>query len=147
MSDAFSCPALEHAQRRSRRMIGALILSGTLLASSCTFTVVRIGTVETLYFGTAKAGGAVAVTDAEWQHFVDTEISPRFPNGFTTWDAAGQWRTKDGSIERERTHIVQIVGYDDARAGDIRAIVDDYKKLFAQESVLCVRTRAGIAFQ
>jgi hypothetical protein len=125
----------------------SLALASYMLLASCSFTVQRIGTVETLYFGTAKAGGAVAVTDAEWQRFVDTEIAPRFPDGFTTWEAAGQWRTKDGAIERERTHIVQIIGEEGRREADIRAIIAAYKKLFAQESVLRVRSRAGIVFQ
>lgn len=84
-----------------------------------------------------KADGS-AVTDAQWQRFVADVIAPRV-EGFTTWDADGLYRG-----QHERTHIVQIVH------GDERAIIDiiaAYKKQFAQESVLWLRGRAGVAFQ
>jgi hypothetical protein len=102
--------------------------------------------MDLLYFGTGKADGTV-VSDVEWQRFVDTEITPRFPDGFTVWDASGQWRTKSGSIEKERTHVLQIVHFDDGHESDFLAIISAYKRLFDQEAVLRVRTRSAIAFQ
>ena len=43
-----------------------------------------------LYFG-PDIGGAAAVSEEDWQRFVEAEIAPRFPNGFTVEDASGQW--------------------------------------------------------
>jgi hypothetical protein len=124
-----------------------LLLVLTLLLSSCAFDVYRVEVCDMLYFGTAKADGS-AVSDAEWQRFLADEITKRFPDGLTTWEANGQWRTKSGEVEHERTHIVQIIHADGGRAeGSIHAIIDAYKKGFAQESVLRVRTHAGVAFQ
>jgi hypothetical protein len=61
----------------------------------------------------------------------------------TTWDASGQWRDQHNVIERERTHIVQIVhrrrGVED---GKVAEIIREYKRRFQQEAVLWVRTDA-----
>ncbi len=119
------------------------VLAALLLASACVhFDVYRVEVVDTLYFGTAKADGS-AVSDAEWQRFVADVVAPRL-EGFTTWDADGLYRTKAGVVEHERTHIIQIV-HGDGRA--IAEIIGAYKKQFAQESVLRLRSRAGVAFQ
>ena len=117
-----------------------------LLVSACVhFDVYRVDVVDTLYFGTAKADGSI-VSDAEWTRFVDDVIAPRL-EGFTTWDALGLYRTTAGVVERERTHIVQIVHADGKHERDIADIIAAYKKAFAQESVLRLRGRAGVAFQ
>src|SRR5688500_17329335 len=44
----------------------------------------------TLYFGLARPSGVVS--DANWQSFLRDEITPRFPDGLTVWEADGQWR-------------------------------------------------------
>jgi len=111
-----------------------------LFVSACTFY--RVEVVDTLYFGTMKADGSV-VTDAQWQRFVVDVIAPRL-EGFTTWDAEGLYRTNGGAVQHERTHIVQIVHADERAVAEIIAA---YKKQFAQESVLRLRGRAGVAFQ
>lgn len=43
----------------------------------------RIGVTETLYFGTAKTGGAV--TRDEWNRFFHGTVTPLFPDGLTSW--------------------------------------------------------------
>src|SRR5215217_2603649 len=55
----------------------------------------------TLYFGGARPKGSVS--ELEWQLFVRDEITSRFPNGMTVWDAEGQWRGSDGKVAHERT--------------------------------------------
>jgi Protein of unknown function (DUF3574). len=124
-----------------RRAASALLV---LLTLSCAGldAVYEQQEQDTLYFGTQKPDGSPPVTEAQWQQFLGAEITPRFPSGFTTWDAYGQWRDSHGAIERERTHIVQIVhaalnGQDDER---IAAIIALYKKKFAQEAVFRVRS-------
>ena len=114
-----------------------------LLVSAC--VVYRVETVDTLYFGTMKADGSV-VSDAQWQQFVTDVIAPRL-EGFTTWDADGLYRTQARTVQRERTHIVQIVHADGRHERDIAEIIAAYKSAFAQESVLRLRGRAGVAFQ
>ena len=127
---------------RARSSVAAALL----LVSACVhFDVYRVDVVDTLYFGTAKADGSV-VSDAEWTRFVDDVIAPHL-EGFTTWEALGLYRTNAGVVERERTHVVQIVHADGKHERDIAGIIAAYKKAFAQESVLRLRGRAGVAFQ
>jgi Protein of unknown function (DUF3574) len=61
----------------------------------------------TLYFGLSHPSGVVS--DASWQSFLRDEITPRFPNGLTVWEADGQWRGADGALVRERTKVVSLV--------------------------------------
>lgn len=49
----------------------------------------------TLYFGLARPKGSV--TELEWQIFLRDEVTRRFPDGLTVWEAEGQWRTPAGS--------------------------------------------------
>ncbi|MGA8806807.1 MAG: DUF3574 domain-containing protein [Thermoanaerobaculia bacterium] len=110
-----------------------------LLTLSCAnLAVYEKQELDTLYFGTQKPEGGV-VSDAEWQQFLADEITSRFPSGLTTWEASGQWRDQHNVIERERTHIVQIV-HASGDEGKIVAIISLYKKRFAQEAVFRVRS-------
>ena len=45
---------------------------------------------ELIYFGTGTPDGVV--TDAQWTEFLREVVTPRFPQGLTTWPASGQWR-------------------------------------------------------
>lgn len=91
-----------------------------------------------LYFGSARAATA-AVSDAQWQAFVDERVTRRFPEGFTVLPAEGQFRAVDGQIRRERAHVLVLVHPRDALSE--RGIEDlrrEYRQLFEQTSVLRV---------
>ena len=60
----------------------------------------------TLYFGGARPKGSVS--ELEWQIFLRDEVTPRFPNGMTVWDAQGQWRGPQGEIAHERTKVLLL---------------------------------------
>jgi hypothetical protein len=113
-----------------------------LLTLSCAnLAIYQQQEMDTLYFGTQKPDGSAPVTDAEWQQFLADEITTRFPSGLTTWEASGQWRDEHNVIERERTHIVQLVHSASGEVeGKIVAIIAAYKKRFAQEAVFRVRS-------
>ena len=99
---------------------------------------------ETLYFGTARAHGVV--TAGEWEDFLRTAVTPRFPRGFTAWPASGQWQGADGAIVREGSYVLSIAhAGDDASDRSVRAIAADYKARFAQESVLRARSIACVS--
>jgi hypothetical protein len=115
-----------------------------IVAASCAnLQLVVIRDCDTLYFGTQKPEGGV-VSEADWQQFLAEVVTPRFPGGFTTWEANGQWRDKSGVIEHERTHVLQIV---DPGEGKLREIVAAYKRQFRQESVMRLHSRAGVTFE
>lgn len=89
----------------------------------------------TLYFGGARPKGSVS--ELEWQLFMRDEVTSRFPNGTTVWDAEGQWRGSEGKISHERTKVLLLVHPDTEQARQaIRAVIDRYRKAFQQESVL-----------
>src|SRR5579884_2392764 len=89
----------------------------------------------TLYFGLSHKMGSI--TEAQWQSFLGQEVTPRFPDGLTVWEADGQWREANGNIGRERAKVLLLV-HEDTRAvrSALGAIVESYKRRFQQESVL-----------
>ncbi|MEU9690170.1 DUF3574 domain-containing protein [Amycolatopsis japonica] len=100
-----------------------------------------------LYFGTTKPGGG-ELTDAEFTAFTDKAVTPRFPDGFTELTGRGQWRGSDGVISRERSKVIVVVyPFTDRDANrEIEDIRTDYKKAFAQESVLRTDSVEKVSF-
>ncbi len=97
----------------------------------------------TLYFGMSRPTGAVS--ELEWQLFLRDEVTPRFPDGLTVWDAQGQWKGK-GGIEQERSKVLLLVHPDAAAArASVLALIDKYRKKFDQESVLWETARVCVA--
>lgn len=100
-----------------------------------------------LYFGQGlKAGGGV--DDASWRRFLDEVVTPRFPDGLSVMEVAGQWRRQqDGAIVRERGKRLTIIVPDAAKAAPaLAAIKVDYIGRFQQESVLQVEQPVCAAF-
>jgi hypothetical protein len=123
----------------------ALLLSGcaTLPAPRCAADE-KPSINELIYFGTQTPGGEVS--EAEWATFLREVVTPRFPDGLTTWRASGQWRSADGSLTREDSHVLNLVHADDARTENaIHALIDEYKTRYRQEAVLRVRSPACIS--
>lgn len=89
-----------------------------------------------LYFG-RNLGNVEVVSDAAWSAFLSDEITPRFGDGLTVVDAAGQWRDKAGVIVREKSKLVVVLtGAEDSGLRRTDEIVRAYKEAFAQEAVL-----------
>jgi len=99
-----------------------------------------------LFFGRNR-GGVEVVSDAKWRAFLAEEVTPRFPDGLTVVDAAGQWRGPSGTIERERAKMLLVLAAPGAqgmrRTGEI---VEAYKRTFDQDSVLRVVGSACASF-
>lgn len=93
---------------------------------------------DTLFFGLSTARGPV--TEIEWNNFLRDIVSPRFPDGFTYWEANGQWRGADNRLVRERTMVLQVIHPDHFLAESaIQEIIARYKAEFEQDSVLRLR--------
>lgn len=129
----------------------ALVLAFVLAACS-TARVVGCRTSEdlvvadTLYFGTNKPGGVVGAE--EWQDFLATGVTPRFPQGITSWRAAGQWRSETGALEHEASYVLQLIHADNADTErGVREVMALYRERFAQEAVLRVRLPACISLK
>jgi len=99
-----------------------------------------------LFFGDAKHNGGT-VSSKEWQSFVDKEITPRFPEGLTIMNGAGQWRTKSGLFIRENSRILVLVHKPSREdAARIAAIRDSYRRQFGQELVLEITSDVRASF-
>lgn len=101
---------------------------------------------DELFFGlSTPSGGTIA--EEQWQAFLRDEVTPRFPQGLSVVDAAGQWRGNDGSIVREHSRVLTLAHPDDAGSeAAIRAIVEAYKTRFEQEAVMRLKQRACATF-
>lgn len=89
----------------------------------------------TLYFGLARPKGSVS--ELEWQIFLRDEVTKRFPDGLTVWEADGQWRTPEGTIDHEQSKVLLLVHGDSAQARQsVQEVIGSYRRLFEQQSVL-----------
>jgi hypothetical protein len=105
----------------------------------------RASIQDSLYFGTAKPGGAV--TPEEWAEFLKSVVTPRFPQGLTVWQASGQWRGADGAVIREASHVLNLLHPNDATSEKaVIEIAAAYKVRFQQEAVLRVRALACVSY-
>ena len=98
----------------------------------------------TLYFGLSRPKGSVS--ELEWQIFLRDEVTRRFPDGLTVWQAEGQWLTPAGSIDREQSKVLLLVHADTPAARQsVQAVIQAYRKAFDQQSVLWESSRVCIA--
>ena len=112
---------------------------------SCRGAAQPMARVE-LLFGRARAH-APPVSDAEWTGFLDSEVTPRFPAGFTVLRGPGQWRDSDGRVAREDSHVL-LIWHDALTSADARieAIRSAYRQKFDQESVMRVDGMSCVSF-
>jgi hypothetical protein len=96
--------------------------------------------VETqIFFGMSKPDGGT-VSERAWLAFVDAEIAPRFPEGFSVIDGAGYWRDRATAktISEKSKVVVRLHPANDDADAAIHAIAAAYKAQFTQDSVIRV---------
>ncbi len=116
---------------------GVVVLALGGCARHCPGGLARMEGVQ-LFFG-----GSVGAAD--WADFAAGTLTPAYPDGFTTYEAAGQWRDPaSGRLVREGTRVVQVFGAGAmARAAPVAAA---YRVRFHQASVGLVETQACAGF-
>jgi hypothetical protein len=123
--------------------IGAAPALRALQSEQCG-AVASAQTRTTLYFGTNRPIGSVS--ELEWQVFLRDEVTTRFPEGLTVWDAQGQWRTPAGAVDQERSKVLLLVHPDTAEArASVQSVIALYRKTFDQQSVLWETSRVCVA--
>lgn len=119
--------------------------AATVAPLACPSGQTRATTAE-LIFG-RNAGDKLGVSDEDWRKFIDEDVTPRFPDGFSVMDVQGQWRASNGALIHEPSKALYIVldgGPDDpAKIAHIR---DAYKQRFKQQSVLLVTSVGCVSF-
>ena len=120
----------------------ALLIALTLSACQTAPAILS----DRLFFGrNIPAGGTVS--DAQWNEFLRTVVTPRFPKGLTIFQGNGQWLDPRGDVVREAVFVIEVF-HDrspDAEAS-IAAIAAEYKKRFGQDAVLRVTSGSVIRF-
>jgi len=115
----------------------------TALCSAGDTALVR----DLVYFGRNRPDGGT-VSDAEWLGFLDSVVTPSFPNGFTVVEGTGQWKGQSGAVERERSAIITFLHTGSAADRErVAQVAGAYKRRFHQEAVLRERTRACARFE
>ena len=95
------------------------------------------------------SGGTEVVSDEDWAAFLADTITPRFPDGLSVIDVAGQGANADGTLERERTKLLLVLvpPADETALNRINEIGAEYQRRFTQDAVLRVVTPACVAFK
>jgi hypothetical protein len=77
------------------------------------------------------------LTDAEWAEFAARVVTTELPDGFTEFDAEGQWMSPlTRRISREPTKVIVVAAPDTpTAAAAIAAVRDAYRTQFHQQSV------------
>lgn len=159
--------------RRRSLVLAPLLLALVACASSPTPVVRRGGEVTAtmqgdtarpaqaqgwvrseLYFGVGEESGASdrtqtdAISEAQWRDFLDKQVTPRFPDGLTVFDAYGQWLFR-GAKEpnRLRTKVLVVLHENTPqRRADIEAIRLAWKQATKHQSVLWAQQAVEVSF-
>ena len=118
-------------------LLGGCIVPVSVTPNLCREIGAHDGLQIRLAFGLTRPDGSV-IERQDWQQFVDSEITPRFPAGFTVIDAQGQWYDAAGhKVIQEGSRIVWIVAPSTDRSlqAHLRVIRQIYQKRFNQQAV------------
>jgi hypothetical protein len=92
-----------------------------------------------LYFG--------AVPQPDWDRFLAEVVTPRFPAGFSVFEAKGQWRNQSGQINQVPTRVLLVLHpASTASSGALEEIRREFNARFHHESVLRADTPAKVSF-
>ena len=95
-----------------------------------------------LHLGMGK--GDYAVAPQKMREFIDTEVTPAFPDGFTITESRGQWHSSEHGQIRERTTVIDVQCPDtEENRQKIDAIADRYVKRFSAAHASLYVTRMG----
>jgi hypothetical protein len=118
---------------------GARLLPALLLLVACHCASRQL--VTRMYFGLSSPEGDISET--QFRTFLDSAVTPRFPDGLTVYQAYGQWSDSGGGTAvKESSMVVEIVHTDTPHADSaIDRITGSYRAAFQQQSVLVVQVR------
>ena len=100
-----------------------------------------------LYFGVGSEEEAAGqVSEAQWRAFLDKEVTARFPDGLTVFDAYGQWLSRDRAEPSRLKSKVLVILHEDTpqRTADIQAIRLAWKQATKHQSVLWSKQAAEV---
>nr|WP_272930866.1 DUF3574 domain-containing protein [Acetobacter indonesiensis] len=99
-------------------------------------------------FGMKRPHGA-DITSTEWQNFLRTTITPRFPAGLSVLPSDGQWQDRiTGKVQQEPSRLVLVTVPENTSqlAANLAFVRTTYKSQFSQQAVGLTVTRACASF-
>ncbi|MBR6372793.1 MAG: DUF3574 domain-containing protein [Victivallales bacterium] len=118
-------------------LIACLLLSGCMHTSNSEWREYKI------FCGSSSKAGEV--TQEQWLDFCEKHVTTAFPDGYTSIDATGYWKSGDKPTEREKSRMLLILAPADAQA-KVQAIARQYLKRFQQDAVLIVTSNGSAEF-
>lgn len=98
-----------------------------------------------LLFGLSKPNHTV-ITEREFQHFIDQNVTPLFPEGLTLLSATGQFKNDHEVVKEGAKLLLLLYPVNPESHRNVEQIRQAYKTTFQQESVLRVDDRSCVSF-
>jgi hypothetical protein len=100
--------------------------------------------VAELAFG-RNIGQTLGVSEADFARFLDEEVSPRFPDGFSVVDGQGRWLYRGVVYNEPNKHLNLILLHPGDRA-KLAEIAAAYEARFHQDAVLIMVQPSCVLF-
>ena len=98
-----------------------------------------------LFFGLSRSNGP-NVTEEEFQGFIDTVVTPLFPDGLTLLTGSGQFNS-NGQVVKEGTKLlILLYPFNRESNRNVEQIRQEYINAFQQQSVLRTDEQSCVAF-
>lgn len=99
-----------------------------------------------LWFGLHRPDASL-ITDKEWQNYLNDQVTPRFTEGLSVYNAQGQWLGHNDTICHEPSKALMLIYKPDSRCNQsIEQLRLIFRQQFAQESVMRVDNRVCVSF-
>ena len=130
------------------KVLAALVCLFALTANVAAQTPLQCTGAQKSWMVAELLFGRSNVSDAAWDRFLAVEVTPRFPDGLTVYDARGQWRNpQTKKISRERSKVVMIaMPPADDNQTRLSTIIEAYKARFRQQSVGLILRPSCVSF-
>lgn len=131
-----------HAAATVVRAHGSASAAGPSACPDGTEAYVRVE----LFFGLSRPGAVIS--EAEFQAFVDEQITPRFPAGLTLLAGSGRFRDARGALVTEASRLLILLVPRNGQPVDaqVEVIRAHYRQAFEQQSVLRADAAACVSF-
>ena len=137
-----------------RNLAGPALSIATLLLSGCMSVDIQglplcrgeLWSESTLYLGRTMNGAPIS--DQSWKTFVESDVTPRFPDGFTMLHGQGAWRRQGTEETGYETSTLLIILHPDTVQDrrKITEVAEAWRSTFNQEAVLKARGNVCVEF-
>lgn len=120
-----------------KKTLLALLLAILFAVPAESATIVRENVVwYRVHFGTGHEQNRI--TSPELTAFLDSIVTPRFPEGFTVTESRGQWASKEHGLIKEISFVLDIQCPDSVECTrKIREIAEAYVAKFTRAQASC----------